>query len=345
MAILSLPTRGPIRRALSISIRYTGNEQIRGRAEEPSDLKGTHFDTDLIVELLTHTYGWKAEQIKILRDDGYHPEPTFENIIQSMEELVADSQPGDEFLLHFSGHGSQVPDDDGDEIYDGLDEVIWPVDVELDENYEAADRFIRDDDIKRILVDRLPPRSRMFIILDCCHSGSAADLGNFNGDYCPTTPISPIADSKPSNAGVVKHKIYTSRGQPETALRSPVMTSWDSAQLPDDDNSPYVTCWAACKDPQTTLESENGGLFVKAITRALSKKPQPTHGELLRMITREMSDVTAQAQRESVGGEKFEIAIPQISSTFPVTDLYEVKFPLSRMPSPTNARGRTGLFP
>lgn len=44
-----------------------------------------------------------------------------------MRWLVRDAQPHDSLFLHYSGHGGQTKDLNGDEV-DGLDEVIFPVD-------------------------------------------------------------------------------------------------------------------------------------------------------------------------------------------------------------------------
>jgi hypothetical protein len=44
-----------------------------------------------------------------------------------MRWLVQGAQPNDSLFFHFSGHGGQTEDLDGDED-DGLDETIYPVD-------------------------------------------------------------------------------------------------------------------------------------------------------------------------------------------------------------------------
>jgi len=65
----------------------------------------------------------------ILTDDQQDAacQPTRANIIRALKWLVADARPNDSLFLHFSGHGGQTEDLDGDEE-DGLDETIYPVD-------------------------------------------------------------------------------------------------------------------------------------------------------------------------------------------------------------------------
>lgn len=46
-----------------------------------------------------------------------------------MQWLVQGAKPNDALFFHYSGHGGQTKDKDGDEG-DGYDEVIYPVDFE-----------------------------------------------------------------------------------------------------------------------------------------------------------------------------------------------------------------------
>lgn len=97
---------------------------------------------------ITDVHGFEEDKITVLMDDGEHPEPTREAILAAYRQVVADSQPGDSIFLHYSGHGSHVRDDDGDEE-DGFDEVLVPLD------FQSAG-MIRDDDLYDLLVDGLP---------------------------------------------------------------------------------------------------------------------------------------------------------------------------------------------
>jgi uncharacterized caspase-like protein len=78
--------------------------------------------------------------------------PTRANIIDAMKWLVKDARKHDSLFFHFSGHGAQVPDLDGDEV-DGFDEIIFPVD-------HKTQGYILDDLLHSIMVsgpaERLP---------------------------------------------------------------------------------------------------------------------------------------------------------------------------------------------
>lgn len=81
---------------------------------------------------------------------------------------MQDVTSGSSLFLSFSGHGTQVRDEDGDEA-DGYDEAICPRD------YATAGLLV-DDDLNRLLVQPLPRGARLHAVIDACHSGSALDL-------------------------------------------------------------------------------------------------------------------------------------------------------------------------
>ena len=88
---------------------------------------------------------------------------TRSNIVQALESLVTGAAAGDSLVFTFSGHGSWLPDDDGDEP-DARDEMMCPHDV-------TKDQFLLDDDLNAIF-SRKAQHARLYIIADCCHSGS-----------------------------------------------------------------------------------------------------------------------------------------------------------------------------
>mmetsp|Transcript_150477 Transcript_150477/g.483709 ORF Transcript_150477/g.483709 Transcript_150477/m.483709 type:complete len:298 (-) Transcript_150477:58-951(-) len=71
-------------------------------------------------------------------------------------------------FLHYSGHGGQQKDTNGDEAT-GQDDTLIPCD------FQSAGQII-DDDLYSHLVQNLPKGCRLWVMLDCCHSGTALDL-------------------------------------------------------------------------------------------------------------------------------------------------------------------------
>ncbi|KAJ6748275.1 METACASPASE-4 [Salix purpurea] len=76
--------------------------------------------------------------------------PTKSSMRLALSWLVQGCRPGDSLVFHFSGHGSQQKDYNGDEL-DGYDETLCPTDFE-------TQGMIVDDEINAVIVKPLPPR-------------------------------------------------------------------------------------------------------------------------------------------------------------------------------------------
>jgi hypothetical protein len=99
------------------------------------------------------------------------------NIVAEIGQLIDGSQDGDVIAFQYSGHGTQLPDLNGDEAQGdspGQDEAICPVD------YESG-AFLIDDDIGE-LCDRLPAGVNLTIFADCCHSGTISRFAVSSGN-------------------------------------------------------------------------------------------------------------------------------------------------------------------
>lgn len=88
---------------------------------------------------------------------------TREAIDRELLGLVNSSTPGDVIVFQYAGHGTHVPDLNGDEE-DGQDEALCPVDF-------AAGALYIDDDIAAAFA-RIPDGVNMTCFMDCCHSGT-----------------------------------------------------------------------------------------------------------------------------------------------------------------------------
>lgn len=84
---------------------------------------------------------------------------------EAIGALIARARTGDTVAIHFSGHGSFVPDEDSDEP-DGTDECLCPHDV-------RANGPITDDELFQLYSSR-QPGVRVVVFSDSCHSGTVA---------------------------------------------------------------------------------------------------------------------------------------------------------------------------
>jgi len=125
-------------------------------------LNGSLNDVETMRQVLTTRWGFHAPHITLLTDQA----ATRAGILAALERLVQETGPSDVVYIHYSGHGSQVEDVNGDETDDHLDETLVPHDGRT-----PAVPDITDDELDAI-VSRLKARS-ILIVLDSCHSGTA----------------------------------------------------------------------------------------------------------------------------------------------------------------------------
>ena len=148
-----------VKRALLIGANYT--------ATPVNKLNGCIDDIVNIHNMLIDAYAYEDSNIVMLRDDNPVPSklPTKANILANLASILSVSSPADEVWVHYSGHGSQVKDANGDEI-DRLDEMIVPCD------YPRAG-FITDDELFNVIAKS---KCRLLLFFDSCNSGTVGDL-------------------------------------------------------------------------------------------------------------------------------------------------------------------------
>ena len=112
---------------------------------------------------------WKKElerrgfKVELLLDS----QATADAIRAALEDKVRSAVKGDTVVFTYSGHGSWLPDDDGDEV-DGRDEMICPYDV-------GQGGAVMDDDLHEIFRQRAQGVKLVFIS-DSCHSGTVSKM-------------------------------------------------------------------------------------------------------------------------------------------------------------------------
>ncbi len=94
-----------------------------------------------------------------------HREPTRETLLKQLTDAVTGLRYRDRLLVTYSGHGTWVPDRDGDEP-DGRDEALVPVD------YRTAGLVL--DDHLHAIWQQVPFGARVVFVSDSCHSGSVS---------------------------------------------------------------------------------------------------------------------------------------------------------------------------
>jgi hypothetical protein len=187
-------------------------------------------------------------------------EATKKKAIRGLQWLCMGAKKGDELVIHYSGHGTQVPvttETAGFEI-DGLDECLVCYDFNWDEP-------LRDDDLNQFITN-LSKGVRVLFIADCCFSGTllrnplppkvknryippplhttlTGDI-NLDEDLCMMSSKHKTRDGK----SIVKHKfIVNSTDQGDAILIS------------------------GCSDKQTSADAYIGGRYHGALTFYLAQ--------------------------------------------------------------------------
>lgn len=130
------------------------------------DLNGALNDVERMSQVLLREFAYPQANVVVLTDE----KATLDGIRGAFGELARRVRPGDAVVFHYSGHGTLLPDDNGDEP-DGQDEALCPYDFS-----DSGARALRDDELGRLL-DALGP-IQIAVVLDCCHSGTATKSAN-----------------------------------------------------------------------------------------------------------------------------------------------------------------------
>ncbi len=204
-------------RALLIGINdYLANDagQTATGGWVPQDLNGALNDVALMRSVLERRYGFPSESITILENEA----ATREAMLENLARIIADSGPGDTVYIHFSGHGSQVEDRNGDET-DGLDESILPYDARTG---DVPD--ITDDELGALLAGLKTDRA--WIVLDSCHSGTATrGAGQVLTRSVPLDPRGDLYEAQPGpGAGSLEapYVLMTGAAEYQSALDGPI---------------------------------------------------------------------------------------------------------------------------
>ncbi|KFY88221.1 hypothetical protein V500_06462 [Pseudogymnoascus sp. VKM F-4518 (FW-2643)] len=270
------------RKALLIGINYFGQRgQLRGCINDVKNMSSYLFES----------FGYKREDMVILTDDLQNPmsQPTKQNILRAMHWLVKDARPNDALFFHYSGHGGQTKDLDGDEP-DGYDEVIYPVD------FRQVGHIV-DDEMHRIMVTPLQPGVRLTAIFDSCHSGTALDLPYI---YSTQGILKEPNLAKEAGQGLLSVISSYSRGD-MGGVASNFMGFIKKATNGDEaynrtvatKTSPAdVVMWSGSKDDQTSADasiaSQATGAMSWAFITAMKKNPQQSYVQLLNSIRDEL---------------------------------------------------------
>jgi hypothetical protein len=174
LLISILPVKSQTKRALIIGI---GAYPVEG------GWPAIHGDNDVpIISDALIQKGFSPDKIVKLVNE----QATKKNILNKFNQLIHLAHFNDIIYIHFSTHGQQVVDIDGDE-QEGLDEAIIPFDANktfVKGVYEGKKHLI-DDELYKLLSalrKKIGKLGSLVVVLDACHSGDATRGNSIEND-------------------------------------------------------------------------------------------------------------------------------------------------------------------
>jgi len=144
------------KKALLIGINYTSVPKIR--------LNGCIDDIINMKNMLLDAYDYDGSNITMLRDDlPTAQQPTRANILKNLKALAAQSANLAEVWIHYSGHGSRVPNKSQSSGYDNL---IVPIDY-------AQNGFVMNNELYSIIKTI---QCRTILLFDSCYDATVCNL-------------------------------------------------------------------------------------------------------------------------------------------------------------------------
>ncbi len=257
-----------------------------------ADLRGCVNDVVNVKNTLTNVFGFPSGDINVLTDF----DATKKAMQAGIKELVKSGRKGDVLVFHYSGHGSNLPDDNGDEA-DNRDEILCPSDLDWQDP-------LRDDWLRETF-DTLKPGVNLTVIMDCCHSGT-----NTRAVLPPDAPV--LERYLPSPWDLVASESGRAlRGKVRGTLRK----SKKSARAASDILGVKIkeTLITGCRDTQTSADAMINGTYNGALSYYLVATTNAAAG---RLTHRQLRDRTAK-QLKSNGYDQ----VPQLEGSKNALDL------------------------
>lgn len=270
---MTAPTAAGTRRALLIAISEYN--------PPTSPLEGCVNDAKLVRQVLEQRYGFTDIR------EVFNAEATGDNMVKAFNELTARTQPGDEVVIYYAGHGSTCVDIHGDEP-SGLDSTFHAVDSGgfKDNQWIGPNNDVTDDEIGAFIRKLTAVTDRVAMIVDACHSGGISRSSD--ALTARDTPGDPRPGPGPGDRVRVVEQV---------ARRT------DGRRIAGDDVANRYVLIAGCRDAEKSYE--------------LTPKHEPempaSHGALTFYLTRALT----QAEPGSTWRDVFERAASDVSVKLP----------------------------
>lgn len=244
-------------------------------------LRGCINDVTQVSDLLKRYYGFQDGDIKLMLNEA----ATAAEIKAALAWLAqGGDDPNAVRIFHFSGHGSFVADENGDEP-DGRDECLVPYD------YKSVG-FITDD-VLGTCYDRFPVAGNLTLMMDCCHSGTIQK--DISQDVI--FRFLPVPDAEQERIDAATAQFATdqqefvvrallelrARELTEDELRqrvSDLMAAFEKKRFGDVQVNEANVLLAGCQANQTSADARIAGEYHGAFTYYLAEAIQQANGQI-----------------------------------------------------------------
>ena len=252
------------------------------------DLPGIDLDLERMHETLNRM-GFTDAQIHTLTND----DATSSRVLAEMDGWLRQGvKPTDRVVFYFSGHGSQVPDFNGDED-DGVDEVLVTHDMQRGRKNGKATLLgvVVDDDIDTEIAKN--PSRNVLLVVDACHSGTVSRSFSLHNRSITSDPV------------FVKSFTYPGMPEPTPGIRT---RDLKQSKLIPGTRSNFVAISAA-GDRESAIGTSRGGMFTIGVTEAIARLA--TEGKSITPIA--LRDEAASYIKNKV--DKDQLYTPQVTGS------------------------------
>ncbi|KAK4233730.1 caspase domain-containing protein [Achaetomium macrosporum] len=257
------------RRAVLIGINYYVKDRcLQGCVRDVTDIKHT-LDNDnspTSASILVLTATTPADQSSVRPLEEPTAWPTYDNVSKALNSIKERSRPGDFVYIHYSGHGTRLPNGQ-------MALVLYNAD--LNTPYSSFPGRLLGGLLQRLAAKGV----FVTLVLDCCFSGGILRSDNLQGAEARSIDYNPLLDAHADQDANklpmdVEHTFRDSSIHLENWLVNPEGYTILSA------TSPYDTAWELTLNETGERRGALSYFLIRGLNRVRQRALTPTNGML-----------------------------------------------------------------
>jgi len=238
---------------LSLHIGVNNTDRKSYGSTHYTRLRGCINDADAMCRIAMS----RGFQKTVLLKDAY---ATFRNVEAEIRAAADITQPGDTFLLTFSGHGARIIS--GDPREKGNDEAIVLYDMIMKDDY--IDVFLR----------LFREGSRVILVSDSCYSGTIYHVGK-NPPQWDVNPPGEIPESGLATKMLYRGSVMDHMKTLRDKYLALDVSFTEQSKLLSEDVMADVVVLSACDDNEPAADGPVNGVFTECLLSVLNDNDSP----------------------------------------------------------------------